>query len=377
MKKIKFVVLSALFCITEISYANSAEQYPNVSGQILFESRNDHALESKKQELESNSAFINIEPDFTLSFNERWSVKTGWRILPIRHRQYDSPERSRSILGNKEGINRGINQDDTGLIVEELKLNFENDDMKFSVGKYNPTFATLYRRNKRIGLFVTDFTEDYELREKLGFSLGALLEDSEITINSFFTDATDLSRSAFNDRDKQSRNDGLSGNAGTLSSYSITMEGQKFLGVENLYYNLGYRSLGVDKQDSQGSREIAYTANLEYLHKINRLTSIIPVFEIVKLNNFTGRKNRDGEYITTSIIGKYSGWSASISSILRNLDNNYPSALTSKSHDRLMQLSIGYKFANNIAVDINRASVREDGHRAALLGLMISYLYEF
>lgn len=373
--KILFLLVATKFLMVN-SFANPKDQYPNVDGQILFEVRGDRILNSKQQGIETNAGYVNIEPDFTLNFNENWSVKTGVRILPMRQRQYQYPERSRSILGDNTGINRSINIDDSGAVVEELKAQFENEDMKFSAGKFNPTFATLYRRNKRIGLFTTDITEDYELREMLGFSGSALLEDSEITLSTFFQDTTSLSNSAVKRRKSRDRRDFAAANTGTLSSYSLTIEGRKFLGVENLFYNFGYRSLGTDEsQDTK--RETGISANLEYLHKIGRNTSIIPVFEYVKINNFTGRRNRNGEYLTTSLIAKYSSWNLSVTSVFRNLDNNYEASLRQKNRDRLLQLNVGYKFTNNIALDVSRAEIKEDSKKASALGFILSYLYEF
>lgn len=373
MRNFIFTLLIVAFTSIENSFALEQENYPNISGQILFESRNDSILSTKEKDLKSFNGFINIEPDFNLNFDENWSIQTGWRILPIFDRKYDYPERSRFILGN----NRGVNQDSTGLIIEELKIHFENEDMKFSAGKIDPTFATMYRRSKRIGLFITDFTEDYELREKIGFSVSALLEDSEVTANTFFTDTTGLSDSGFKHRKKQSPNDGLSSNTGTLSSFSLTIEGQKFFGVENLYYNVGYRNMNVEAKDELSRKEKGYTLNLEYLYKIGKNTSIVPFFEYVRLDNFTGYKNRDAIYFTSGIIGKYSGWTASLAGVIRNIDNNYSLASKSKTNDSLFTANIGYKFSNNIAIDLSRANVKEDSKKASMIGVIISYLYKF
>lgn len=375
MIRLFYISLALLFSLNANSLAKG--QYPNVDGQILFEIRSDTILSTDAQNLKSNAGYINIEPDFSLNFNENWSLKTGWRFLPVRQRQYEYPERQRFILGNDIAINRGFNQDEMGGVIEELKINFENEDMRFQAGKLNPTFATLYRRNKRIGLFVTDITEDYELREMIGFSGSALLEDSEITISTFFRDTTGLSDSAFESRDRRNRNDGISANTGTLSSYSVTIEGRRFFGVRNLFYNFGYRSLGVDDFVEESARESAFTANLEYLYRFGRAGSLIPVFEYVKIDNFTGRKDRDADYLTTSLIAKYSGWNASLTAVFRNIDNNYETAPLRKNRDYLYQFNVGYKFNNNIALDISRAEIKEDNINSSNLGFIMSYLYQF
>ncbi len=373
----KKTIIITIFLSFITNYASSKPSYPYVEGDILFELRSDNILRTDKSGTKDNAGYVNIEPNFALVLNENWSVATGWRILPVRQRQYQYPERQRTILGQDIGINRGFNNADNGLIVEELKLDFENEDMKFAAGKFNPNFGTLHRRNKRIGLFVTDITEDYELREMLGASISALLEDSEISISTFFRDTTGLSNSAINRRKSRNRNDGIAGNTGSLSSYVISMEGRDFLGVKNLFYNAGYRSLGADSSTIETGRETGFSGNLEYLYKVSRSTYLIPVAEYVKIHNFTGRKGRDGEYLTASLIGKYSGWSASVAAVFRNLDNNYPGAIKKNNRDQLYQFSVGYKFKNNIAIDISRAELKEDGHEASMLGAILSYLYEF
>lgn len=367
MKKFLTILVSGL-AISNLAYAQ--EQYPDISGQVLMEFKADRTLKTTKDGISPNHAYINFEPDFSLNLNQNWSVKTGWRIFPtMQDRKGPNPERSRTILSE----NRGFNQDDTTLIVEELKAFYQNDDMKFFAGKFNPTFATMYRKTKRVGVFTTDFTEDYELREKIGIGAAGLLEDSEITFNTFFNDVTGLSGSAPNNRGRESTNSGLAGNTSTLSSYTATIEGQKLFGVEELYYNFGYRSLGVSNDVSR-SRETGYTANFEYLYKLGRDSSLIPLIEYVKINNFTGKTGRNAQYLTTSLIGKYSSWTASLTSVMRRIEANY---VGPNSHDRQFQINVGYKFTNNITVDVSRVSLKEDGYSASMVGVMFSYLYKF
>lgn len=370
MKKLFVGLLATMLCESSLTLAETEAQYPNASGQVLFELKTDRTLATTKQGVPSSNTYVNIEPDLSLNLDKNWSIKTGWRIFPtMQNREGLTPERSRTILAT----DRGFNQDDTTLIVEELKAYYENDDMKFFVGKFNPSFATMYRKTKRIGVFTTDFTEDYELREKVGGGISALLEDSEITFNTFFNDPTGLSGSYPNNRGRERSNDGLSGNTSTLSSYTATVEGQKIFGVENLFYNVGYRSLGVVNNGSN-TRETGYTLNLEYLEKITQNTSLIPIMEFVKINNFTGRTGRNAQYVTLALIGKYSAWSASVANVRRHIENNYGGR---NSNDSQLQFTAGYKFTNNLAIDISRMRLKEDNYSGSMLGIMFSYLYKF
>jgi len=349
------------------------EKFPYLQGKILYQFEFDRVLSTKKKGVSPNNSFAYIEPDISLNINQNWSLKTQWRLQPndvITTRDRTNPERYRTFLSN----DRGMNFDEMGLLVEELKIHFQNDDIKLFAGKFDPTFGTAHRKTKRIGVFTSQFTEDYNLREKIGGGAIALLEKSQIQFNTFFNDNTSLSRSAINDRSRARRNDGLAGNTGTVSSYSISMEGEDLFGVKNLFYNLGFRSLGVDKNQNR-KRENGYVVGAEYLYKIGKESSIIPFAEFVNLSNMSGIKGRKAQYSTLALIGNYRNWNSSLSFVSRAIDKN--SFYDRYTFDRQLQLSVGYKFTNNITVDVSRAEIREQAKKGSLLGLMVSYLYKF
>lgn len=357
----------------------SEENYsfrPILSGSVLYQFQYDQIINSKKNDLKRSNAFIYIEPNFGLHFDENWSIKTQWRIQDnssLTTRDKKNPERYRTFFAE----NRGFNWSETGLLIEELKLFYENEDMKFTLGKFDPSFGTAHRKSKRIGVFASQFAEDYNLREKIGGNITALLEGSQISFSSFFTDSTDLSRSAINDRGKESRNNGLSSNTGSFSSYSILMEGDNFLTVENWFYNIGYRSMGVDLQGRK--RETGYVAGSEYLYKIGKETSLIPFVEIVRIQNLSGESGKVGNYATIAAIGKYSSWTASASLMVRNIKraNDNPFNLSKSENDKQLQFSIGYKFTDNLTIDVSRAEISEQNNSGGIFGANINYLYKF
>jgi len=347
---------------------------PILSGSVLYEIQADQILSVSHQKAKSSNGFLYIEPNFGLHFDENWAVKTQWRIQDnssLTTRDKDNPERYRTFLSD----NRGYNLSETGLLIEELKLYYENEDMKFSLGKFDPSFGTAHRKSKRIGVFASQLAEDYNLREKLGANVTALLEGSQISFSTFFNDSTDLSQSAINDRGRESRNNGLSSNTGSFSSYSVLMEGEDFLTVDNWFYNVGFRSLGVDKESRK--RESGLVVGSEYLYKIGRETSLIPFFEMVRINNFSGESGRSANYITIAAIGKYASWTASTSLILRNIKRPTTSALQGTAYDRQLQFSIGYKFTDNLTLDVSRAVIHENNHDAGIFGASLNYLYKF
>ena len=384
----KFLAILLIFLSTKPAFSQDEKAMqervsgPILSGSVLYEIQADHILSSTNHKSKNTNGFLYIEPNFGLYFDKNWAVKTQWRIQDnssLTTRDKDNPERYRTFLSDS----RGFGVSNTGLIIEELKLYYENEDLKFSLGKFDPSFGTAHRKSKRIGVFASQLAEDYNLREKLGANVVALLEGSQISFSTFFSDSTDLSRSAIHNRGRESRNNGLSSNTGSFSSYSVLMEGENFLTVDNWFYNFGFRSLGVDREGRK--RENGLVIGSEYLYKIGRETSLIPFIEMVRINNFSGEKDRSLNFLTLAAIGKYSNWTMSTSLMVRNIKRprystlpsvSYP-LLPSASYDRQLQFSIGYKFTDNLTIDVSRAMIQENGQDAGIFGASLNYLYKF
>ena len=380
--KINYKFLTVLLIFLSIKSAFAQDENidlerksgPVLSGSVLYEVQADHILSSNNHKSKNTNGFLYIEPNFGLYFDKNWAVKTQWRIQDnssLTTRDKDNPERYRTFLND----GRGFGLTDTGLLIEELKLYYENEDLKFSFGKFDPSFGTAHRKSKRIGVFAAQFAEDYNLREKLGANVVALLEGSQISFSTFFSDSTDLSRSTIHNRGREPRNNGLSSNTGSFSSYSVLMEGEDFLTVDNWFYNVGYRSLGVDKLERK--RENGLVVGSEYLYKIGRETSLIPFFELVRINNFSGENGRSLNFATFAAIGKYSNWTMSASLMVRNIKRPVTSPLPRSSFDRQVQFSIGYKFTDNLTLDVSRMALKENGYEAGIFGAILNYLYKF
>ena len=364
-----------LLVTSSAALAKGIKPFPYVSGDVLFQLQADRVLSTKQSGVSPNNAYIYIEPNISLNFNKNWSVKTQWRIQPndvlTTRGTTQNPERYRTFFAN----DRGTNFDENNFLVEEIKVQFENEDLKVFAGKFDPTFGTAWRKSKRIGVFTAQVAEDYNLREKIGGGITAFLESANLTFNTFMNDTTGLSRSAFSDRGRAVSNDGIAGNTGTLSSYSVALEGENFLNLShNLFYNVGYRSLSVDNEGANRAREQGYVFGSEYLYKLSRRSSIIPFVEIVRIKNFTGERNRNADYRTLALIGKYSSWITSASLIQSDIKSNLTGA---RNKGRQMQLSFGYKFTNNMTIDVSRADIREDGNKGSMLGATLTYLYKF
>jgi len=371
MKSLRKVFL-LLVLSPSFAYAQAPKQYPYVSGNALVQYQADRVLSSEKNGVPANNGFIYVENNNSLNFNKNWSAKMQLRLQPndvLTTRNPVNPERYRSFFSS----NRGFGLNETGILLEELKLNYENDDMRAFVGKFDPTFGTAWRKTKRIGVFTAQIAEDYNLREKIGAGVTALLENSTISFNSFMSDTSQLSRSMISDRGRAKETPGVAGSNNNLSSYSVSMEGENFLTIKNWYYNFGYRSLGTSGGPGL-AREQGYVLGSEYLYKVTRNSSLIPFVEAVRINNFAGIKNRDADYLTIALIGNYASWTASVSGLSRQIkDPRY----NTNYKDHQLQFSVGYKFTDNLTLDISRANLKEDGSNGNLIGATLSYFYKF
>jgi hypothetical protein len=362
MKKTFVKLFATLFLIAFSSNA-LAKQYPFIDGSALFEFQPDRIMSGDTQGSSKNNAFIYVEPKFSLNFNKNWSIKTQWRFQPnnvLTTRDSNNPERYRNFLQS----DRGVSISDNGLLIEELKINFENEDLAFQAGKFDPKFGSASDKSKRIGIFTSQFNEDYNLREKIGFGVSALLEDSKLSFNSFFNDTTGLSESAIDDRGRADRKNNVSGNTGTLSSFSIDLIGENLMGFREWKYNVGYRSLAVDKS-TNSEKENGYVLGSSYEYPLGANTTLIPFLEVAKFDNFSGFKSRNALFTTAALSLKYSSWNVGISHLKKDID------------DSQMQVFVGYKFSNNLTLDFTRSSIKENGSKSSIAGFLVSYLYQF
>jgi len=365
--------IQAFLCFLLFVTNSFADSYPKVSGDILLMGQADYISSTEATNIKKNNIFLYSEADFALNFDKNWSIKTQWRSFPnsqIRSHQYYDFNRFYSF---NDG-DRGINVDDQAVVIEELKLDFKNEDLNFYLGKFDPGFGNAHHKSKRLGVFTWQFNEDYNLREKIGGGISALLENSIISFSTFFNDTTGLSKSTVQERGRASRDSGIAGSNGTLSSYSVEIDGKDFFGVENLYYNFGYRDLGIDNALNRRG-ETGYVAGFEYLYHLSSKTKFVPLFEAVKIDDFGGAKGRDALYYTLSLVANYSSWSASTTYNKREIKSGNQDG--TKIADNMLQATIGYKINRNMTLDVTRAQIKESGHKSTIFGANLSYLYQF
>ena len=362
-----FLFLNLYFLVIFNTYAFN--NFPNVEGSVFMQSR----LGLVDEDSNSSASYkdgvdISIEPKFSLNINNNWSVKTSWDISRIVDRSEDNGVNSVFI-----DQNNGYNLNDYAIIVEELKADFKNEDLNFFFGKYNPAFGSAWDNSKRIGILTHDFTQDYELTEKIGFGFAALLDDGgSISVNTFFNDTTGLSNSAIHRRGRNRSDNNIAGNNNNLSSYSIAFSGNNLFDVDELRYNLGYRDIDVESQYGYDN-EKGMVAGLEYKMPISYRSYFIPFTEIAKVDNFGGIAGKDILYSTTSLVLEYSNWKLGFTGVIRDIKDNSSQDYT----DNQLQYFLGYKFANSVMLDVSHIDLEQSDIETEVFAIALSYLYSF
>jgi hypothetical protein len=371
----KFSLISSLLIASlssNLAYAQNSEfdedqkQTSKVfSGKIDLKYIFDHLLNNKKN-IPNNEGYLSAGADLQLKLDDKWAIKSTLTAYNFTHKDANTFQPFTRISSDRSF------KSNTALIIEELKLYFENKDIKLWGGKFNPQFAILPDSKKVSGIFSADFTSDYQLVEAIGAGGELPIGEHKLVLNSFFSDATFLNRSALHHRNSIKSHDGSVGNTSSLSSYIIVVNGNNFL-LENLSYNLGYRSLGVEKMP-QASREIGYTGGLSYLFELENGISLSPLVELVKINNFAGVLGNNNSYASFALMTNYNKISAGILNVYRNIKQKNSNL---NLDDSQLQFSLGYKFTENLSTDFTMLKLNENNDNNLLLGAMIKYSYKF
>lgn len=358
----------------KVAVKNTTNQnFPYISGDFMLENRTDFASNVKSSDTtkpEQFNSFFYLESNDNLHLHSNWQIKTNWRIQPnatINNRLTNYPENYRKIF--QEG--RGWQLSSNAIILEEIKLQFSNEDLKLSLGKFDPQFGTAHFNTKRIGVLTKDFTEDYNLREKLGVSLVVPLSQNQLKLSLFTNDTTKLNSSALDIREVNIDKN-IAGNNRRPNSFAISALGTNLFYNRNLSYNIGYRKQQIDSAPNTAT-ENAITVNLEYVSKVLG-EDVVYFAEVFKANNFMGEAERKALYGVMSILVKHQKWQFGSTKIFRNIESKL---LQYDYHDYQNQFNIGYRINPEFTIDTTLAKVKERGIKGNLLAFNLRYFLSF
>ena len=377
--------------------------FPRLEGRILAEYYID-TLENKSDRIRHNDkktdSYLSLKSYLKLRITEGFYAETDWYLRPVNKRLYTDRNYAKNsqynitdsygddFYGKQDYIQRRFHYKDYGLGIETLKLGYIGTNIALNAGKFSPTFALAYNKYRFSGVYGTILPSEYELIEKLGGSISALLPFGNITFNLFTDDTTDLSTTMFK-RTRKDKSKGGAGNTKTLDNYSITFN----IKVDDLTFNFGYRSLNDDHKYDLNNKNVdraekGWTAALEYKLTLDYDITIKPFVEYTYLGAYDGMMKRKVHYLTGFFPIMFENWHLIFSDTHKfDLERYYKNYI---SH--LSQISFGYKFDFGLMLDFARVWRTEykkaDGfailkerqkfrmNKNAYV-FMISYVYDF
>ncbi len=135
-------------------HAEDGKSYPRVDASIVIEVQNDNTYKSQDDDAELNDLFTTTEPEVTFHFNRYVSLLVHGVLEPVKD---PGPRDDRFF-------------EDHGFYLQDIILQFDADRVFGFGGKFTPNFGLAW--DIAPGVYGTDFAEDYEFSENIGFGGG-------------------------------------------------------------------------------------------------------------------------------------------------------------------------------------------------------------
>ncbi len=345
----------------------STTEKPIVSGEISFEVQNDWTHDTENSS-EMNDLKLTIEPSFRVRLTPEWSINAGLTL--------------ESVTDATPGKDRAF--EDLGLYAKVLTLNYEEGPYAVFAGKFSPNFGIAWDATP--GVFGTDFAEDYEISEQLGFGGAFTFAEGRfgthaVSASVFTADTTFLSESAFENRGRTRKSNGGLSNAESLSSIAVGLNGSEFADVPGLRYHvaLAHRKVdtlvedGVAVADADIEDESGFAVALEYRYALTDDLSVTPLVEWAAFDNKDGKRGIDRTYVTTGVGAEYRGWNAALSYTGRFTETPGQADID----DSLFQISAGYAFDFGLGIDVGWKHTTESDADSGTFGVLASYVLAF
>ncbi len=262
---------------------------------------------------------------------------------------------------------------DIGAKAETLFVEYAAGALTLYAGKINPPFGVGW--DLAPGLYGTDFAEDYELIERIGFGGSVTMGGEGIGVHvlgasAFFLDTSVLSQSLIEDRGGVDRSDGGPSNTGDPASFALTLDGGKLPGLPGLSYHAAVSRQERGRGDV--ADEMGYAFALYGEFPLRDGATLAPIVELVRqVNDEAGLD--DVTYVTAGVALLGGPWSIAFSGTLRAID----AASAPDSDDSLLQVSVGYDFRNGLSVELGYKATEVDSIESDLVGALIAYEIEF
>ena len=341
--------------VLETATVHGAEHPPRVVVSIPIEVQNDWTYDSDDASNKHDQLFTKIEPEATVHFM-RGLTLVGHAVLePVR-----DPEAGEDRFFEDEGI-----------FVEDLYLDYAFARHGLRGGKFTPAFGIGWDITP--GIYGTDFAEaGYEFAERIGIAGRAGFEIESagaytLTAHAFFLDTTFLSQSLGRGRGATDRGDGGVSNTEDLSSYALTLDGEKVAGIDGLGARISYvrQAKGVDNEKD----EKGISAALWHELKLGEDLTLPPIVEYVHFDDAEGVDGQDRDFLTVAGQLGWRSWNLTLAYTGRDTETSGVAEID----DYQFQVSAGYSFKFGVDIDVGWQIVEESGVETQRLGVLVAY----
>lgn len=368
-----FVVTGLACLLGAATPAVSADgDYPYISGGVEIELEDDWTYDSDDKDNELNDLYTTIEPTLIMHFFEGMTLTAHGVFEPVR-----APE---------PGTNREFG--DEGFFIEDLFAQYETDSFAVLGGKFTPNFGRAW--DIAPGIYGSDFAEDYELTERIGFG-GSYTFASEkwgehrISGSAFFLDTSTLSDSIITSRGRTNKSDGGPSNTESPESFAIAVDGDNLPLVlfgdtppgEAPVSGLTYQLAVVSQAAGEGSdsRETGVVASLADEFPIAKQPLLLqPIVEFAYFFDADGVDGQDRYYITAGATAIWKEqWNVALSYTRRETMPGGGSDIG----DNLFQASAGYEFDSGLGANVGYRYLEADDITDHTLGMLLTYGFDF
>lgn len=341
---------------------STAHANPSIQTEAVFELQFEDGHKATDNNNERSNTFARSEIAPTVTLNDNFFIDG----VAVFEQLQSEPAGNSTFFDNE------------GLFIEELKLNYANNDFSAFIGKFNPAFGIAWDYGR--GVWSEDYAEDYEITEMLGFGAAYSLNTPKIgtytfTASTFYTDTSSLSDSAITARTRTDLNSGGAANTESLNSYVVSVDAANFLNVENLTMHLSHRHLARGEVDTVGEDEKGYAVNIAYTVNINDVWALDNLIEYAAINNFGADSTSDDrQYLSASVISTfYENWNITTGFTQRRSKTSGNNA----TDDYLIQVTGGYAFKNGLTLEAGWKSTNNEGDKTHILGGLARYTINF
>lgn len=263
--------------------------------------------------------------------------------------------------------------EDVGVFFEELYVEYATGTFELVAGKFNPPFGIGWRDLP--GLYGSDFADDYELSERLGFGARATFDTDlfgthTLGASAFFADTSVLSDSALTSRGRLRRSDGGPSNTGDPASFAITLDGTDPAGLSGLSYHaaISRQRPGEGNVGDEWGTALALYGDVP----LGDGWSLMPIAEFAAQENDDAGPD-DAYYLDGGLEAVNGPWLFTVAGGTRVIDKAGGGTTT----DTLFQVSIGYEFEDGPAFELAYKVSEEGGVASHVIGALVAYELEF